>query len=65
MWILICIIGAMFVTDNMTLMICENPECDCENCTCDPCHCAPKNPCGCDGRRPKLWRRIINKVRWK
>ena len=51
------------MTDNLTLTICDNPECSCENCICEDCRCTAKNPCGCDGRKPVLWRRIINMVR--
>ena len=51
------------MTDNLTLTICDNPECSCENCICEDCRCTARNPCGCDGRKPVLWRRIINMVR--
>ncbi len=50
------------MTDNMTTMVCDNPDCSCENCTCDPCTCTPKNPCGCDGRQSTKWRRLLNWV---
>ena len=53
------------MSDNMTMIVCENPDCSCENCSCDPCTCSPKNPCGCDGRQPTLWRKLLNKVGWR
>ena len=52
------------MNDNLSMIICDNLECSCENCSCDPCQCNPKNPCGCDGRKPVLWRRIINMIRY-
>ena len=53
------------MSDNMTMMVCENPECDCENCTCDPCTCSIKNPCGCDGREPTFWRKLLSRIALK